>query len=157
MKTIFLIISLLILFPSFLYAGDNNAEIDKILSSAESLFKIMKQKNYPKIWVLLSEKSKHAIIDDVRKAEEKIGKKYSKEDVGEDFAAGSLLSKQYWNNYLDNFNPDWVLEESRWEMGKIQKNQAEVIIRYKKSEGPTMLKMFKEQGKWVVGLRETWG
>ena len=53
------------------------------------------------------------------------------------------------------FNPDFVLEESKWEMGKIEKDKAEIIIRYRKSEGPATLKMFKEEGKWVVGLEET--
>jgi hypothetical protein len=155
-KTVCFLFILLFLFVSFLYAGNNDNEIDKILSSAESLFKAMKGNNYPKIWTFLSVKSKNTIVDDVRKAEEKMGRKYAKEDIDKDFAEGGMLSISYWKRYLEQFNPDWVLEESKWEMGKIQKDQAEVIIRYKRSEGPTMLKMSKEQGKWAVGLRETW-
>jgi hypothetical protein len=155
-KTVFFVFLLLFLHIPFLFAGNNDNETDKILFSAESLFKTMKEKNYPKIWTFLSAKSKNIIIDDVEKAEKKISSKYTKEDIGKDFNGGGLLAGSYWDSYLENFNPDWVLEESGWEMGKIQKEQAEVIIRYKKSEGPTMLKMFKEQGRWVVGLRETW-
>jgi hypothetical protein len=154
-KTVLGVFLLLLLFVPFLYAGNNDSEIDKVLFSAESLFKAMKEKNYPKIWTLLSVKSKNSIIDNVGKAEEKMGKKFTKEDIGKDFAAGSPLSRLYWSSYLENFDPDWVLEQSKWEMGKIEKDQAEVIIRYKRSEGPAMLKMFKEEGKWMVGIKET--
>ena len=115
----------------------------------------MKEKNYPNIWTFLTVKSKNIIVDDVLKAEEKAGRKYTKEDIGKDFAAGNQLSRLYWNSYLDNFNPDSVLEESTWEMPKIEKNRAEIEIRKRKSAGPAMLQMFKEEGKWVVGLRET--
>jgi hypothetical protein len=154
-KIAFLVFLTLFLFVAFLHAGNNDSEIDKVLSSAESLFKAMKERNYPKIWTLLSVKSKSIIIDDVEKAERKIGKIYAKEDIGKDFAAGGLLAGFYWSGYLENFNPDTVLLESKWEMGKIEKDRTEIVIRYKKSEGPAMLKMFKEEGKWVVGLEET--
>jgi hypothetical protein len=154
-KTVSFLFILLFLFVSFLYAGNNDNEIDQILSSAESLFKAMKEKNYPKIWTFLSVKSKNTIVDDVGKAEEKMGRKYTREDIAKDFATGSPLSRLYWNSYLEMFNPDSVLEESKWEMGKIEKERAEIIIRYKRSEGPAMLKMFKEEGKWRVGLEET--
>jgi hypothetical protein len=146
---------LLFLFVSCLYAGNNDNGIDEILSSAESLFKAMQQKNYPKIWMFLTFKSKTIIVDDVWKAEEKVSKKHTKENIGKDFAAGDQLSRLYWNSYLEIFNPDFVLEESRWEMGKVEKDKAEIQIRYRKSEKPATLKMFKEEGKWVVGLEET--
>jgi hypothetical protein len=154
-KTVFFLFILLFLFVSFLCAGNNDNEIDQILSSAESLFKAMKEKNYPKIWTFLSVKSKNIIVDDVYKAVNKKGTNYKKEDINKDFAAGGLLTASYWKNYLENFNPDIVLEESTWDMGKIEKDKAEIVIRYKKSEGPAMLKMFKEEGKWMVGLEET--
>jgi hypothetical protein len=154
-KTLSSLFILLFLFVSYLYAGNNDIEIDKILSSAESLFKAMKENNYPKIWTFLSAKSKNLIIDDVANAEEKTGRKYAKEDIGRDFAGGGQLARLYWNSYVEMFNPDLVLEESKWEMGKIEKDKAEIAIRHRKSEGPATLKMFKEEGKWVVGLEET--
>jgi hypothetical protein len=154
-KKVLCVFFLLFLFVPCLYAENSDSEIDKVLSSAESLFKAMKEKNYPKIWTFLSVQSKNIIIGDVGKAEEKMGRKYTKEDIGKDFATGSQLSKLYWNSYLENFNPNYVIEESTWQMGKIEKNRAEIAIRYKKSEGPAILKMFKEEGKWMVGLEET--
>jgi hypothetical protein len=154
-KTIIYGFFLLFLFVPFLHAGSNDNEIDKVHFSAESLFNALKTKNYLKMWTLLSVKSKNIIVDDVRKAEEKINRQYTKEDINKDFAEGSQLARLYWNSYLDNVNPDWVLEESTWEIGKIEKDRAEILIRYKKSAGPAMLKMFKEEGRWVVGLEET--
>lgn len=115
----------------------------------------MKDKDYPKIWMLLTQKSKNTIIDDVYKAEAKAGIQHSKEQINSDFSTGGFLSSQYWNSYIDNFNPEIVLEQSKWEMGKIDRGKAEIIIRYKKSERPAEIKMFKEDGVWKVGLVET--
>jgi len=154
-KTVFFVFILLFLFIPFLYAENNDSEIDKVLFSAESLFKAMKEKNYPKIWTFLSVKSKDITVDDVYKAVNKTSANYMKEDINKDFAAGGLLAGYYWNGYLKNFNPNFVLEESTWQMGKIEKDRAEIVIRYKKAEGPATLKMFKEEGKWTVGLEET--
>jgi hypothetical protein len=155
-KTALFAFSLVFLFISLAaYAGTNDGEIDRVLSSAESLFKTMKERNYLKIWTFLSVKSKNIIVDDVHKALGKRGSSYTKEAIEKDFAEGGLLAGSYWNSYLENFNPDIVLQESTWQMGKIEKDKAEIHIRYKKSEGPAILKMFKEEGKWMVGLEET--
>lgn len=115
----------------------------------------MKEKNFTKIWSILSEKSKGIIIDDVYKGTGKAGTSYTKESIDKDFAAGGPLSVSYWTNYIENFNPDLVLEESKWEMGKIEKSRTEIIIQYRKSGKPALLKMFKEDGAWKVGLEET--
>jgi hypothetical protein len=139
----------------FAYANNNSNETDTILFAAESCFKSMKEGNYPKIWSILSEKSKSIIIDDVDKAIGKAGASYTKEYIDNDFARGGLLSLSYWTKYVENFNPDLALEESKWEMGKIEKNRAEIIIQHKKSRKPATLKMFKEDGAWKVGLEET--
>ena len=50
-----------------------------------------------------------------------------------------------------------MLEQSTWEMGPIGKQQAEIILQYKKAEQPARLKMFKEENQWKVGLIETFG
>jgi hypothetical protein len=155
-KTLFFLFILLFLFVSYLYAGNNDIEIDKILSSAESLFKAIKENNYPQIWSNLTDKSRDIIINNVYIQEKAWGNNFQNEVINKDFAEGGVLSASFWKRYLEKFDPDWVLEESKWEMGKIQKDQAEVIFRYKRSVGPTILKMSKEKGKWVVGLIETW-
>ena len=150
-KTFFLGLIFLLLLNCLAFADD----IDNILLSAESLFKNMKVKDYPSIWMFLSERSKEAIIGDVYKASASAGIEYSKKQIYQDFSIGGLLSKSYWNGFLKTFDPDMVLEHSKWGIGTVKKDEAEIIITYKKSERPAILKMFKENGHWKVGLVET--
>ena len=129
-------------------------ETDAVLESAESCFKAMKQHNHRGIWKSLSAKSQAIIVGDVAK---RAAHTYSKEQIAADFSVGGLIARSYWGEYLFYFDPDTVLEQSKWELGPIGKQQAEVILRYKKAEQPARLKMFKEQGQWKVGLIETFG
>jgi hypothetical protein len=47
------------------------------------------------------------------------------------------------------------LKDSFWEVGKVEKNYAEVLVRYKKSENPTILRLYKEKDIWKFGLVES--
>lgn len=136
--------------------------MDAILASGEGLFKMMKLKNYERIWSHLTEKSKATIIDDTYKAiikqgSTQEGKAYTKDEIKKDFQSGGTIAKAYWDSYLENFDPDLILNQSSWKMGKIEGNKAEIIIQYKKAERPANLKMFKEGDIWKVGLEETFG
>jgi len=151
-----------ILFISFLFCQSLSyaaplfdSNIEAALSSAESFFKTMKNKNYPKIWSLLTQKSKDVIIGDIYKAEAGAGTVYLRENINNDLNNGGTLSKAYWKSFLENFNPDMVLEYSKWDTGKFEKDKGEIIIKYKKAESPATLMMFKENGSWKVGLVET--
>lgn len=159
--TTFCFFLFIFLLTQFSWCADFNREQDDILSSAESLFKVMKEKNYPKIWLLLSNTSKSSIIDDthknIMKYEKEKGREtnFSKNQIEQDFLVGGLIAKAYWESYLDVFNPDVVLEQSKWEMGEIKKNKAHIHVKYKKAERPAVIQMFKEDGSWKVGLIET--
>jgi hypothetical protein len=147
-----LILTNVIALPVFAQAGA--AEADRILDAGEACFKAMKQKEYAAIWESLSAKSQSAIVGDVTK---RAAQTYSKAQIGADFSIGGLIAKSYWDEYLFYFDPDTVLEQSRWEMGSIGKQQAEIILQYKKAEQPARLKLFKEGNQWKVGLIETFG
>ena len=134
-------------------AVDRNIEEGNILSSAESLFKSMKDRNYRAIWNLLSVKSRDAIVGDVYDECAKSGCR--KEEINRDFVAGGPISKAYWDSYLVEFDPDLVLEHSRWEMGAVEDKIALIILQYKKSKKPAILQMYKEEDTWKVGLEET--
>jgi len=136
-------------------AADMAGETDSILSVAESTFKAMKLRNYPELWCLLSRKSQDAIVGDVAKAVKKVGTQVEKKDVLRDFVEGGELSRAYWDSYLTAFDPEAVLEHSRWEMGTVGKKEAEIILQYQKAEQPARLKLFKEESLWRVGLEET--
>jgi len=138
-------------FPAFAQTGKVE---EKILEAGEAFFKAMKQKDYGGIWRYLSTKSQATIVRDVTR---RAANAYSKAQVETDFSVGGLIAKSYWDEYLFYFDPDTVLEQSSWEMGPIGKQQAEVILHYRKAEQPARLKMFMEERQWKVGLIETFG
>jgi len=137
------------------YCQKPSDEEDRILVAAESIFKAMKKRDYPKIWALLTSASKNYIIDDILKEESKRGGQHSREAIHDDLTTGGGLAKAYWSNYIEVFNPDIVLEQSKWQMGKIEKGKAIINIKYRKSDRPAELQVFKENGAWKVGLEET--
>jgi hypothetical protein len=140
--------------PCTLKAQDNDS-INAVLDSAEKYFISLKAKEYKKAWSLLSKKSQETIIKDIYKASNKIGANTTNEDIRQDFDNSGIISQNYWNAFLVSFDPNMILEKSRWEIGFIKENKAEIIIKQKKSEEPARLKLFKENNKWKIGLVET--
>lgn len=138
-----------------LQAAGDNRDLDSVLTAAETLFHNMSQAAYPALWTGLSAQSRKGIIQNVRKALAKAGVDFGEERIRQDFAAGGELARDYWTNYVLQFDPNLVLEESRWSMGALKKDTAEIIIRHKKSDRDAILKMFREEDAWKVGLDET--
>jgi hypothetical protein len=145
-------------FSVFAYAVDRSREIDRILSSADSLFKAMQSRNYGRIWQLLSDTSKDRIVESTLKSIEKSGgEKLSEQQVRENFSQGGAIARAYWDGYMRYFDPEKVLEESRWQMGPVESSRAEILITYRSSQYPAKVKMINENGSWKVGLIETFG
>jgi len=155
------IIILLAAFLSFslALADEPDRELGDILSSAESFFKIMRARDYPGIWDALTSASQRTILDEARKAIARSGgKEIPLDGLRKDFESGGPIARGYWSGFLAHFNPDIVLEQSRWEQGKIAGDRAEILITYKTAEKPALLKLFRENGQWKAGLVETfWG
>jgi len=164
------IISVILIFSVLLFlfndaeaAGNRDqAQQEQILSAAENLFVLMKNKNYTAIWSVLSKKTQATIVNDVRKENEKANKENkkanletNKDAIFNDFLTGGDNAKAYWDGFLTVFNPDIVLERCKWEMGKTGKNEAEILLLHKTSEKPAIIKMFKENDQWKVGLDES--
>ena len=142
--------------PAVLWTADTGADIDDILTAAESTFQNMAKKDYVALWGGLTAETRRNIIRNVRKARDKAGlPDYSEERIRKDYETGGEIAQDYWGDYLSQFDPAMVLAESRWTMGEIKKDRAEIAIRYKKSEHDAILKMFREGGAWKVGLDET--
>ena len=128
---------------------------EDILNAAESVFQNMSKAAYPTLWSGLTAQSRKSIIRNVRKALGKVGLDYAEERIRADFERGEELARGYWTGYLSQFDPKTVLEESKWSMGEVKKDKAEIVIRYKKSGQDAILKMFREGGAWKVGIEET--
>lgn len=153
------VIFLLIVTTVFMGSADlfcqTDKEVEKALHTAEVLFKSMKVQDYRTVWNSITKKSKERIVDDVYKELTKKDDKYSKEQVSNDFSNCNVICKAYWKGFLENFDPNVVIEQSKWEIGFIKKEDAEIKLTYKKSGQPARLKMFRENNEWKVGLTET--
>ncbi len=138
-------------------AKNSYNEINSLLLSAESLFKSMKNKEYTAIWSVLTAKSKKIIIKNVYRESSKTSEGYSKEKIRSDFTKGGIIAKTYWDSFLMEFDPDMVLESSKWKVETIKNKIAIISIHYKESKKPALLKMYKEEGLWKTGIEETFG
>jgi hypothetical protein len=130
--------------------------IPRILAAAETLFQSMKERRYTETWAVLTRKSRETIVSETDDAIRRAGSPpVPKERIRDDFAAGGPLCRQYWEGFLRRFDPDDALEKSRWEMGGVEQNRAEVLITHIGADRPAVLQMFQEEGGWKVGLVET--
>lgn len=134
---------------------EEDERVPIILDNAENFFIALKENNFGPLWELLSEESREKIVESVYDASANQDIKIEREKIIEDFEKNGLISYNYWNSYLNNFDPDIVLEKSRWEIGFIEEDEAEILITFRKSDRPARLKMFRENGRWKIGLAET--
>ncbi len=77
------------------------------------------------------------------------------EVVRSDFVAGGPIARDYWDAFLRRFDPDAALEHSRWQIGSVGKDRAEILLTHHGADHPATLKMFREDGGWKAGLVET--
>ena len=143
--------------PQAWAAAPSEKEMDDVLACAETMFKAQKARQYSDIWNCLTKKTKRSIVEAVHGQSKRAGGELADDAIEADFAAGRAVAKAYWDGYLQVFRPDMVLEESQWTIGEFEKDKAEIVILYRKSERPAVLQMFKEGGAWKVGLDETFG
>jgi len=135
----------------------------------------MKARDYPAIFAVLSAKSQETIVAETSSAlaaaagKPRPGKSTATETpsvpardpapgleaVRGDFIAGGPIARDYWDAFLSRFDPDAALEQSRWEIGSVGKDRAEILLTHQGAERPAVLKMFLEAGGWKAGLVET--
>lgn len=149
-----LLFCIVITIPCTSNAQDNDP-VNSVLDSAEKFFLALKDKKFNAAWNLLSKKSQVTIINDVYKESHKIGARTTKEEIRQDFNNSGIIFQNYWNAFLDTFDPGMILENSQWEISFIKEDKAEIIITYKKSVEPARLKIFREDNAWKIGLVET--
>jgi hypothetical protein len=135
----------------------------------------MKARDYPAIFAVLSSKSRETIVAETTSALAAAARQAppGKPTAGEtpsalardpapgldavrgDFIAGGPIARDYWDAFLSRFDPDTALEHSRWEIGSVGKDRAEILLTHQGAERPAVLKMFLEAGGWKTGLVET--
>jgi hypothetical protein len=154
---------------------EDHPTVPAILARAESLFLSMKSRDYPAIFAALSAKSQETIVAETSSAlaaaakQPRPGKPTATEipsalardrapgleGIRSDFIAGGPIARDYWDAFLSRFDPDAALEHSRWEIGSVGKDRAEILLTHRGAERPAVLKMFLEGGGWKAGLVET--
>lgn len=128
---------------------------DEVINAVEGFFIALRDKRFTDAWELLTNRSRETIIDEVYKDINKTNVRIGIEVVKEEFDRKGDLFQIYWSNFLKNFDPDSILEQSVWNAPKIKTSMAIIITQHKKSEYPSELKVYKENGKWRFGLVES--
>jgi hypothetical protein len=161
--------------PAYAESPEENPAVPAILARAESLFQSMKSRDYPAIFAALSAKSRETIVAETSSALAAAAKQAPRgkptgadppsapakaprpdpEAVRSDFVAGGPIARDYWDAFLRRFDPDAALEHSRWEIGSVGKDRAEILLTRRGADHPATLKMFREDGAWRAGLVET--
>jgi hypothetical protein len=148
-----------ILILSLLFSSDSHSseyEVEnEVLSAAEGFFIALKENRFADAWESLTIKSRDTIVSEVFNEINKKEARIGKEVVKEDFYKNGELARLYWNAFLKNFDPDIILERSVWNIGKIKGDTAKIILKYEESEYNSELKLYKEDGRWHVGLVES--
>lgn len=148
-----------ILISFLFFSSDLHSSVDKVeeevLTAAEGFFIALKEKRFADAWESLTTKSRETIVSEVYNEINKTEAKIGKELVTEDFNKNGELSRLYWNAFIKNFDPDTVLEQSVWNIGKIKGDTAIIVLKHKESEYNSELKLCKEDGRWRVGLMES--
>jgi hypothetical protein len=135
------------------------SDADEVLGRGETFFRLLKEKNYGTLWGYLSKRSQATIIGDTMK---NLGGASDvavrKAEIEKDFSGAGNIARAYWSGFLAVFNPDSVLDESRWTIESVKKESAVIVLRHRKAEAPVQMRMVKEDGLWRIGLVETfWG
>ena len=157
----FLVLSLCM--PARAASPEDHPAVPAILARAESLFESMKRRDYPAIFAALSAKSRETIVAETSSAlaaaetPSAVARDPAPgpQAVRNDFVAGGPIARDYWDAFLRRFDPDAALEHSRWEIGSVGKDRAEILLTHHGADRPATLKMFLEDGGWKAGLVET--
>jgi hypothetical protein len=165
----------LLCLPAWAASPQDDPAVPAILDRAESLFQSMKARDYPAIFAALSAKSRETIVAETTSALAAAGRQARPEGatavdaptapaknpppdpeaVRSDFIAGGPIARDYWDAFLRRFDPDAPLEHSRWEIGSVKQDRAEILITHHSADHAATLKMFREDAGWKVGLVET--
>jgi hypothetical protein len=173
--SLLLFVFLFVAYPAYAVSPEENPAIPEILDRAEFLFQSMKTRDYRAIFAALTAKSRDTIVAETTSALATAAKQArpgepttsetpsalardpapGREAVRNDFIAGGPIAREYWDAFLRRFDPDAALEHSRWEIGSVGKDRAELLLTHRGADRPAVLKMFLEVGGWKAGLVET--
>jgi len=126
-----------------------------VLAPAYSFFVNLKNHNFKNIWPLLTRYSRKTIVNDIENSFIKNKIKISADKINKSMKTGGYIAKSYWKGFLTSFNPNMALKYSVWKIKSIGTKTALIELKYKYAKAPTILKVYKQKGRWKFGLIET--
>ncbi len=147
-----LFISIMLFNSPYVQANDIDKSKIIILETAEKLFISLKERRFTAAWDLLTEKSHNTIINDVYNNSIEKGIEINKQNIINDFNNNGVIFNNYWEGFLNTFDPDIVLYKRVWEFGEVTSDKAVILL---KGKVVTKLEMFKEKDIWKTGLVES--
>lgn len=153
----YIIITLLVTL-TFLSAYAGQDEDNAVLDTADKFFSKLDNNDYPDLWHALSKTSKNKIADDILDAykdDKKNQYNITIKDIVADFDKCGNICNSYWMGFSRSFSAREVTMNSEWSIGKSEKDYYEIVLRNKKAQYPAILKIYKEDGAWKVGLTES--
>lgn len=150
MKKLIILITILTSLTAYSY----DAETLKALDSANMFFEDLQERKFDSLSQMLTSKSKNKIASDILKAasdEEKL----TREKIESDFRSCGEICTSYWTGFLNSFDPADVLERSEWKVKETGSEYIELELQYEEAPNPYLLKMYKQNGKWVFGMTES--
>lgn len=151
MKKLLLAFLLIIQFSSASADDQSSA-----LENADRFFSLLEKKQFDQAWFILSGDSREKIISDVVASYKDSNLKApDKVTLNKNFESCADICTAYWNGFLVNFRPEEVLLNSEWSISVVKKNYIEIQLINKKAAKPAILKMFKENNDWKLGLTES--
>lgn len=136
-------------------AADISDSDIRVIETAELFFTSIRDRQYNSAWELLSEDSRERIIEDSYDASRSMGVDITREAIENNFNKSGIIFQAWWDSFVQSFDANMILEESHWRIGYVKKQKAEIVLTYRKSKDPAILKMYKEGPSWKVGFAET--
>jgi len=155
LKTILLVLALLAMPARVSAQSLTDPGVVELFSVAKEFFAAIEKRDYAGVWEGITAKSREGIVDAIYKEQKEIAESATREKIREDLDTCGVMCKSFWNAYFATFDPEGTLKDSRWDFGFIKKKKAEIWITAPRADRPAKLKLFREEGKWKVGLMET--
>lgn len=130
-------------------------EVVDLFMAARAFFKTIESKDYSGVWESITAESRDKIIDAIYKEQKNTGEFSTRETIRSDFDRCGPVCNSFWNAYFMAFDPESALKVSRWDLGYIKKRKAEIWITHLRADRPAKVKLFREEGKWKIGVMES--
>lgn len=136
----------------------DDPQVVEVFLAARTFFEEIEKGSNAALWKSITAESRKKIVDTIYKEQKKTGESSTRDQIRDNFESCGSICTAFWRAYSASFDREVTLQLSRWELGFLKKNKAEILITHPRADRPAKLKLFREDGKWKVGMMESfWG